>query len=514
MYKRIKPILLFLLVLVLWLPLLQGLFGIFRDKTHLKGVFVVPEKPEFVLDSFMTGNFQKRWDKYEDYNFGFRGLFVKMRNSFNYILFKELSVTDYFFGKNDFIFWRGYPEQTLGIQYNGKETNDATIEKIKFMKNELEKKGVHFLIVVAPSKEFIYPEYLPSEYNNKYKTPNNYTDFIEGYKKNNIPYIDFCPFFKNFKDTSQFPVFTKTGHHWSIYASSIARDSLLHFIEYHLNKPIPKYRNLGIELSDTARYSDADFEPPLNLFFSLNQPPYFYPKLEMVQSSKKNYHAKIIVIGDSFFEAIYQQSFLPQIFSESSRYWYYFQASNRLTGITCNTIGDENVLEELESSDFVILLGSIGTLSGFPYGVTDYYYQNFSNPRKGSFGQESYCFLKAANNKYVCADAARDNIVIADRDTPGSWETFSLLDLGNNKCTICSCANNFLSAELAHENEITATRKKFADWETFTMVKLENNIVAFKAANGKYLCVDEKSLQIFANGDKIGKNETFEMISK
>ena len=39
-------------------------------------------------------------------------------------------------------------------------------------------------------------------------------------------------------------------------------------------------------------------------------------------------------------------------------------------------------------------------------------------------------------------------------------------------------------------------------------------MLPFKAANGKYLSVDEKSLQLFARSESIGKSEKFEMMSK
>lgn len=501
---------------VLWLPLFQENQNCFKE-INLKGEFLKPEKPKFSVDSFLSQSFQKKWSDYKNYNLGFKGLFVKIRNSLNYIFFRELSVVDNVAGKDGFIFSRGSAEQTAGKEYLGKEKNKATIEKINFMKNELEKKGVRFLVVIAPSKELIYPDYLPPPYRGMHRSQTNYSDFVQGYKTNNIPFIDFCPFFKNFRDTSKFPVFTKTGYHWSMYAASLAQDSILNYIEHSLSKPIPKYKSVGIELSDTARISDADFEDPLNLFFSLQESRFFYRKLEMVKSSEKNYHPKVIIIGDSFFWIIKHQKVLPDIFSSESRYWYYFKKSFPLSDDAWNEIKDVDVVKELESSDYVILFSNVGTLYGFPYGVTDYYYAHITKPEFFQNDKKTikkFFHLKAANNKYVCADAAHNDIVIADRDTASSWETFSLLELGNNQCAIYSSSNKFFSAELGQHGEITATRDNIAGWETFTIVKLENNFVAFKAANGKNLSLDEKTLQLYAKGDSIGRNEKFEMIVK
>ena len=173
-----------------------------------------------------------------------------------------------------------------------------------------------------------------------------------------------------------------------------------------------------------------------------------------------------------------------------------------------------DVLEELESADFVLLFSNIGTLNHFPWGIADYYFENFSNPRKEDMKRKAYYTLKAFNNKYVCADAYQKNIIIANRDVASTWETFLFLQLEDNKCAIYSYENKFLSAELSQQNEITATRGHLADWEKFELIKLDSIHVAVKAANGKYLSVDEKSLQLFANSDSIGKQEKFEMIMK
>ena len=517
MLKRIKIGLLVLLMAVLWLPLFQENQNFFYE-TKLTGAFVMPEKPEFSVDSFLSNNFQKKWEDYEDHNFGFRAPLIRIKNGLEYILFKEIDNGDIIEGKRGFLYSSGSARRTMrGDFYNGKESNENTISKIKFLKEGIEKHGGHFAVVIVPSKESVVPENLPSEYNNAVATNSDYKDFVRGYKKNNIPLIDLTAYFRKIRNTCPDQLFTKTGFHWSVYGASIAQDTILKYCQTFLPDPMPSYKRSGVECSDTARVADADFEDVMNLPFSLQQSKYIYPKLDMIPASLKNHRPKVIIIGDSFFWQIKNLKNLMNIFSEDSRYWYYFKSSFPLSDAAWNAIKDVNVVKELESADFVLLVGSMGTMGEFPFGVTDYYYEHITKPElfqneKGVVKKLFY--FKAANNKYVCADGARNNIVIADRDVAGSWETFSLLELGNNQCAISSSSNKFLSAELGHENEITATRDKVAGWETFTMVKLENNFVAFKAVNGKYLSLDKKSSQIFATGDSVGKNEQFVLINK
>jgi hypothetical protein len=214
---------------------------------------------------------------------------------------------------------------------------------------------------------------LPAKFNERQKEQSDYSDFILGLKKYSIPYIDFCSYFKKIVDTCSYPIITKTGFHWSMYGASLAQDSLLKYIQLYLPKPMPFYIRQGVEESKQARMADADFEEPLNLFFSLNQSRYVYPKMEMVKSSLQNKRPKVIIVGDSYFWQIKMLNQLKYIFSDESQFWYYFATSfpiGDLPGIDIKKIA---VTKELESADFVVLLGSVGTLGTFPYGVTDYY---------------------------------------------------------------------------------------------------------------------------------------------
>ena len=138
------------------------------------------------------------------------------------------------------------------------------------------------------------------------------------------------------------------------------------------------------------------------------------------------------------------------------------------------------------------------------YKLADTYFVKYvNNPKSKTTIQ-----LKAANNEYVCAETN----VVANRDKPGAWETFTLFSFGNKQCAICSYKNTFLAPELVSKGEVTSTRTDIGAWETFTVLKVSDDTVAFKASNNKYLSFDKKTFQIFANADAIGVNEKFKII--
>ena len=116
----------------------------------------------------------------------------------------------------------------------------------------------------------------------------------------------------------------------------------------------------------------------------------------------------------------------------------------------------------------------------------------------------------APNGKYVRTE---NHFPIANRDKAGVWELFTLVHLNNNdECAILSYDKFFLCSDLYNNNHITANRDEVGAWEIVKIIKLENNEVAFKAANGKYWSLDEKTNLIFATGETIGKNEKFKIV--
>jgi hypothetical protein len=550
--KSIKLFLFILLLFFLWIPIIQQNTKCY-DEPKLKGAYVGPIKPVCTIELIKTFQYQKQIEDYLNYQFGFRGLLVKIKNSLAYLFWKEIPVADNIEGKDGYVFSIGSIYRSIGLDYNGKEKNDATIKKIKFLKEGLEKQGTHFLAVMAPSKESTMPERMPSKYNNQIKKNNDYLDFISGYKKNNIDCLDLCSYFRKINKTSPYPLYTKTSFHWSVFGASIAQDTLLNYISTYFDKPLPSYTNKGVEISDTSRLSDDDFEDPMNFLFKLGDAKYAYPKLKMVEASKKNFRPKVIIIGDSYFFQIQRLKMLNSVFSEESKFWFYFATTSySLNDVTNEPLFRLNIMKEIQTADLVILIGYPGTLDRFPFGFTDYYYDNIdkknvlesieayikSQPKwldnlnklklaskKGidelvieevkSVCRDKIMFnLQSANSKFISADVGHNNILMANREKASEWESFSYFDLGENKIAISSFQDKFLSAELNNKNIITASRDKIGEWEVFAKTDLGDGYIAIKAANGKYLSFDEKTSQLFAIASSIGNKEKFKLSKK
>ena len=77
-----------------------------------------------------------------------------------------------------------------------------------------------------------------------------------------------------------------------------------------------------------------------------------------------------------------------------------------------------------------------------------------------------------ANNMYVCAENAGGSALIANRYSPGPWETFQLITNGDGSFSLRSQANNRLvCAEAGGNAALIANRDAIGQWEKFDLIR-------------------------------------------
>lgn len=120
--------------------------------------------------------------------------------------------------------------------------------------------------------------------------------------------------------------------------------------------------------------------------------------------------------------------------------------------------------------------------------------------------------LQTHNGHYLCAEGGGGGQVLADRTKIDIWETFELIDLGNNNAAFKAHNGQYLCAEGGGGKEIVANRDKLDIWETFKLIDLGNGNIAIRTHNGHYLCAEGGGgKEIVANRDKVDIWETFKL---
>ena len=125
-----------------------------------------------------------------------------------------------------------------------------------------------------------------------------------------------------------------------------------------------------------------------------------------------------------------------------------------------------------------------------------------------------YVALRANNGQYVSAENGGGDKVMANRDQRLGWETFKLINLGNNYVALQAFNGQYLCAEGGGGKEIKANRIWINDWEKFVLVELGNENVALCANNGQYLCAEGSGgREVVANRNAVDAWETFKLMN-
>lgn len=336
----------------------------------LHGVTEELEKPKLTFRNYADGSWQQYIDDYFNKHLGFREPMIRHYNQYLWDLFKKPNNAHVIRGKKNCLFEDSYVRdhyESLMYDY----TND-TAEMRKIFETEvlrlwkvqelLKEYDIHIFVNITPGKDLIYPEYLPE--NRFYLRPEGlhaYDYYKKRFDELGVNYIDNIALFKQLKNNVDYPLFPKTGTHWSNIASVYVFDSILRYMEVLGNQ---KLRDLEISKKYTAptRKPDDDLEQLLNLARPIPSPPNYYVDVKVIDDSTaaKPYFT---VIGDSYHWNFIYNIPLLDIFQKVP-YWYYnyiIYGDEENTG-TLNL----DLEKELMRTDYIML--NYGTTSLYGLG--------------------------------------------------------------------------------------------------------------------------------------------------
>lgn len=461
------------------------------------------EKPEY-----KGGNIDEYIRSYEDYytdNFSLRNNLINFLNRFEFSLFKVSPVPDkVIVGKNGWFYEKNCAKNYKGANlFSGDQLETYKQELIKRTKWAA-RRGIKYYMVVVPDKMTIYPEYLPSQvikvsdstrYDQVVSLNNDSTINVLGLKNNLLKH-------KN----GQYEIYQRTDDHWNELGAYYGYEAIIDRIGKNFPDMMPhKLSDYDISVEDRVGNM-------ANMINVQKDYPEHYVKLtekykvcgrdgtkrgyavppniadwdyEVVKVNDCGKKLKCLIIRDSF-------TFLMMRFLQEN-----FKESVFIHGEWKCAMNEDLILKEKPDIVLNITVETyLGNLLNFPFALSD--------------EVEEQVNLLAANGKYVCVESK--DVVVANRPAAGAWETFTLIKLPNNECALLSYNNFFLSANLGNLGEITARTEKKSDWERFKMEDLKDNMVAFRAANGKYLSIDPATGRLFASSEAVNASEKFKLI--
>ena len=304
--------------------LLQG----FNHKVKLKPLagYIPNEQPvKLTFKTYYDGSFQNYLTDHTKRNSGFREIYIRSYNQCLYSLFGKWNNNNILAGKNEEMFLKLYLNEitgkTLKNCYGSEEyfkfIAKKEIEKTLVLIDSLRNHGTAFLYIEAPSKTWIYPEYMPQEYQDSimpFCVQDYYTQLL---KENNISHIDFLSYFKSLKGKTKYPLYTRYGTHWAESTIPFVADSILSKIGSLIGQEMPHI--VCVDENLTTKYSkqDGELESLMNLLLPIRKPA--VPKPIMALSDTTLRKPNLLVVADSYFVQLHESAFADAF--DRCEYW-------------------------------------------------------------------------------------------------------------------------------------------------------------------------------------------------
>ena len=296
--------------------MLQG----FTKVVNLKPLsgFEKEERPPVALDlkTYYDGSYQDYMTEHAKKSTGFREFFIRYYNSVHYSCFDIINNDNILKGYDNELFLNMYLDEATGKQLrkhygsveNAKLDARKNVEETLALINTLRQHGIAFLFVFAPTKTAVYPEKMPQVCQDDTLGFSLEEYYIELFKENGIPHIDFLNHFRAIKDTIAYPLYARTGTHWAESTIPMVTDSIFRKLEAITGLRLPSIDCLDENITTDYAPLDRELEDVMNLLLPIRKPalprPVFTLK-DTIDADRPN----LLIVGDSYANQIIYSSF-------------------------------------------------------------------------------------------------------------------------------------------------------------------------------------------------------------
>lgn len=331
---------------------LQQITG-YKKVKPLSGDFIPASYIPITTDAWFDESYQSNTNKYLNDGFGFRNYFLRLNNQIKFWLFKKATAKEVVIGKNNYMYVQGYINGYLGTDFIGEASIQDTIANLKFLQDTLKSMGKTLLVVLAPGKPRIYPEYLPDYLPSKGSEYSNYSIYRENLKKTGINFIDFNELFKIKKEKSPYLLYPQLGVHWSRLEAVRAFDTITGQLAFLSGANLPRIKITKIEVRDDLQKPDEDIIEGMNVFRYPIFEKMAYPEFEYEKEGKDT--KNLLLIGDSYWWDIYLRG-LPRTVFGINNFWYYNKESWSNSFLGKRVAKEQDISRTILQNDYIILL--------------------------------------------------------------------------------------------------------------------------------------------------------------
>ena len=326
----------------------------------LAGVETTATRPAIGLAAWWNGTMQADFDAWMGQRVGLRGLLVRTANQIRFVLFRELpkrSGTQVRLGREGMLYEKVYVDAyNSNGQHPAWELRNISAST-KRLQDRLARDGVAFLLVIAPSKAEIYPEFLPPEADvaGRPARRSNYQNFIEYLRADGVNVVDAHELFQAWKREPGAPrLFANGGTHWNEYGAARIVAEITRRLRELTGKDLPTAEIVGAVTNRTIVGEDNDLAELVNLWSAR---PLAGPQVHPATEVRPGSHAPdLLFIGDSFVFTL--TNFMDRHGLYRKRNTYYYYNREYFWPVAPNAPLDKrslDLLAELEGRDAVVI---------------------------------------------------------------------------------------------------------------------------------------------------------------
>lgn len=268
-------------------------------------------------------DFPQNYGKSFNTNFIYRDTLIRTEYWLRYFVLRETVFPQVLLGSDGWMFYTN--EGNLDYYQRVKPLSETQTVKINANLMEIQKRmeanGIKFLLVIAPNKETIYPEYLPTGIP-RAENPTWADQIVVSMEGTPVHILDLRPVLQNARPVA--PVYFKTDTHWNPVGARAAYDAILTSLKpgFPILQPHPlsdfdqvtetssgdlaELIHLKGDVTESFTALHARFEKPSK---GLKNPP----TGQMITVMPDQALPKAVIFRDSFFNGL--QPFTSEHFS-------------------------------------------------------------------------------------------------------------------------------------------------------------------------------------------------------
>jgi hypothetical protein len=295
------------------------------------------------LGSNTISSFPTDFNNYINDNFGLRKMFISLNSFIKSKYLHSSQVTSVILGKSNWLFLEESAKDSLGWTRFSDDQLAILKANIEEQNNRLVQRGTYYLIVIAPNKETIYPEYLPDTIQrSNYQTR---MDQLLQYlisENSTVPILDLRRPLLQAKTT--YPLYWQTDTHWNNYGAFIAYSEIMKKLsDQYPSLRQPSSSDYDIIVREVSR--SGDLANMLSLHDQLVDEESIDVELNP-QYIDDNRFGSGLVFWDSFYEAVdpfMSKTFMDITKPERSHNFDYGWAESKKYDIVINLITERRL---------------------------------------------------------------------------------------------------------------------------------------------------------------------------